>query len=155
MYDKKKDAMENIKKLLEDELPYCNFPEKLKLLCGFLIANPTSKDELLKELHSNGYEEAYHYISKLSPLVMRSLSYSRPRMDARIKLQDNYMNLVKLLGRTFVKGAVYPKSEVKRLMELAYRQLGINVAGRASDLGTYLPCKEVKNKRGTRLIKIL
>lgn len=137
------------------ELPYYIFSEGLKLLCGFLIENPTSKDKLLHELELNGFDEAYHYMSKLSPLVMRSLSYSRPRMDARIKLQDNYMNLVKFLGRTFVKGVIYPKKEVKRLMELAYRQLGINVAGRASDLATYIPCRELKNKRGTRMIKIL
>lgn len=136
--------MENIKKLLEDELPYCNLPEKLKLLCGFLIANPTSKDELLSGLLSNGYEEAYHYISKLSPLVMRSLSYSRPRMDAKIKLEDNYLNIVKLLSRTFVKGVIYPKKEVKRLMQRAFNQLGINESARASDLATYIPCKEVK-----------
>lgn len=136
-------------------LPYYIFSEGLKLLCGFLIENPTSKDKLLHELESNGYDEVYHYMSKLSPFEIRSCSYSRPRMDAKIKLHDNYLNLVKLLGRTFIKGAVYPKSEVKRLMELAYRQLGINVAGRASDLATYIPCKEVKNKRGTRMMKIL
>lgn len=138
-----------------NELSRRNYPEGLRFLCGYLIVNPSLKDELLAKLQANGFDEAYHYLNSLSPYEMRSLSYSRPRMNARIKLQDNYLNLVKLIGCTFVKGAVYPKKEAKRLMGMAYQQLGIDEKAKASDLSIYLRCKEVKDKRGTQMMKIL
>lgn len=144
-----------IKQLVQKDLWIKHLKNRLKLVCKFIENNYELKGELLYNLELYGFKREYHYFSKLSPGEIRSLSFNTIRMDNQIDLYDNYLDLIKLLDNTFVKGVVYPKNEVKRLMQLAFKQLGINAAARASDLGMYIQCKEVKNAKGTRQIKIL
>jgi quinolinate synthase len=75
-------------------------------------------------------------------------------MDKEIAIRNQTQDIGSIVASAFVKGQVYSKQEVKKVLQNIYDSLGLNKKAKSTDLADYISCKSVK-KDGLKAIRII
>ena len=128
------------------------FPDKMKLLCtsDFSEYEISEVLELLPILYKN-------YYLTLGKSKIKALCYKKYLLDKefnkRVANQNNSNNIDDLVYSTFEVGKKYLKTEIKQVLGNIYKEAGVVMTPKASDLEKYFElkgCKLTNKETGKR-----
>ena len=141
------------------------FPEKIKILCESFFSTKFTEAEFNSIL--NLVPLMYRkYITDLGCHKIKALCYKKYLLDKEIRKRllnkDNSGNIKPLVYSTFEVGKKYLKTDIKQVLGSIYKEAGVVMTPKASDLEKYFELKgcKVTNKdtgkrdHGYEIIKI-
>ena len=128
--------------------------ERMKIIADYFRKYPLLSNEIYEMLRNEGYNQLGYYFSQLPIDRMQANGYRMADMDKEIAIKNQTPDISSIVASTFVKGHVYSKVEIKRMLQEIYDRLGLKKKAKSTDLPDYIPCASTK-KVGLKAIKII
>ena len=111
-------------------------------------------NEIFEMLRNEGYNQLGYYFSQLPIDRMQANRYRMSDMDQEIAFRNQTQDIGSIVASIFVKGQVYSKAEVKKMLQDVYDRLGLKKKAKATEISNYIPCESVK-KDGLKAVRII
>ena len=146
--------VQQLKTDLANVFSYWVSEERMRIIADYLQRYPSLRNEIFDMLRNEGYNQLGYYFSQLPIDRMKANGYRMANMDSEIAFKNQTQDIGSIVASTFVKGQVYSKQEVKRIIQGIYDRFGLKKTAKATDLSNYIAWKDTK-KDGLKAIKII
>lgn len=128
--------------------------DRIAIVLQAFLQYPSQHGEFFQMLHNEGYGEIAKYFNALPLNRISTLGCDPWRLDQEMTSNGQQPHIQAFLSGALEKGRFYRKPDVKTVLQTAFDHAGIKKKATATDLPTYLPCKEVKlnGERGYQIL---
>ena len=146
--------VQQLKKDLANVSSYWVSEERMRIIAGYFQKYPSLTNDIFEMLRNEGYNQLGYYFSQLPIDRMQANRYRMSDMDQEIAFRNQTQDIGSIVASIFVKGQVYSKAEVKKMLQDVYDRLGLKKKAKATEISNYIPCESVK-KDGLKAVRII
>ena len=119
------------------------FREKMKMYCEFMDLHKGNKevsDIIYFKIKDPKYREYYNFYGTKG---CSALKYQKENLELGIKNKSKELEILNIIYNRFKVGEKYLKKDIKQTLQDIYKDLGITLKAKASDLDKYFNLKSV------------
>ena len=118
------------------------FPDKMRIYCDMRTKHPEHDNDL----YQNSFIEFrfHQYYDLLGGERIKALRYRDKDIETTANSKLLFQLVVNECKKTFLVGKFYLSSDVKKMLQQIYKQVGINATAKANEITNYMPTAVLK-----------
>lgn len=128
--------------------------DRIRIIADYFVNYPSLKDEIFGMLRNEGYNDIAYFFNALPIERIKANGYNTGKMNNEIAFRNRTTDIASAVRESFVRGRIYSKKSVKRILQEIYDRYGLKQTAKSTDLADYIDCGEAY-KDGLKAIRVL